>query len=168
MNYCYFSTIGQDSHAFLLDSQPGTIKLAGIDVPCNHVISANSDGDVLLHALTNAISGATGRNILGSVADKLCLEQKITDSRAYLQLALDDFSKIEGASIVHLSISIECLTPKLSPHIDSMKQNLSNLLNISTNQIGITATTGEGLTGFGRGLGVQVLVILSCRRLIAD
>ena len=54
-------------------------------------------------------------------------------------------------------MSIECLRPKITPHIPALKANLSQLLNLTESDIGITATTGEGLTEFGRGEGIQVL-----------
>jgi 2-C-methyl-D-erythritol 2,4-cyclodiphosphate synthase len=63
--------------------------------------------------------------------------------------------------VQHISISIECLKPKISPFIIDMKKNIAKLFNISTDDIGITATTGEGLSAFGKGEGIQVLCIIS-------
>ena len=156
------STIGQDSHAFDLSFEKGEymIRLGGIDVKNAYPISANSDGDVVLHAITNAVSGFTCRNILGSVADKMCLEEGIKDSREYLKVGLEDLENM-GAKILHVSISIECKRPKLSPVIEEMRLSLSKILNIAPSQIGITATTGEGLTSFGKGEGIQVFVIMT-------
>ncbi|SFV76716.1 2-C-methyl-D-erythritol 2,4-cyclodiphosphate synthase [hydrothermal vent metagenome] len=147
--------LGQDSHAFEDNNKP--LLLAGIDFDFNQGLRANSDGDVLLHALTNAISSITGVNILGTKADELC-QQGVTDSSEYLKLTL---LNLHNWDIQHVAISIECLMPKISPKINEMKANLAKLLNISTADIGITATTGEGLTSFGRGEGIQVLCIVS-------
>ncbi|MBR6483660.1 MAG: 2-C-methyl-D-erythritol 2,4-cyclodiphosphate synthase, partial [Clostridiales bacterium] len=85
-------TIGQDSHRFEEGTVEGfnTIMLGGCPVPFDRKISANSDGDVILHAITNAISGYTGINILGGKADELCLAQGVTDSRVFLNEALSD------------------------------------------------------------------------------
>ena len=66
--------------------------------------------------------------------------------------------------IVHLSITIECLRPKLKAHIPGIRTKLSELLGIDEKRIGITATTGEGLTGFGRGEGIQVFSLMSFKR----
>ena len=157
-NIISISTIGQDSHRFGSPCGETTIKLGGIDIPFDKPIEANSDGDVVYHAITNAISGFTGVNILGSEADKICLEQGIKDSSIYLEKALE---YLKDGKIVHCSITIECLRPKLMPHIPAMKESIGNILGIPASSVGITATTGEGLTGFGRGEGIQVFCILT-------
>ena len=159
--YAYISTIGQDSHRFGEPSGDCTIMLGGVAVPSDRPILANSDGDVILHAITNAISGLTGNIILGGIADKLCLEEGIKDSSVYLKKALEDLGDSE---IVHCSMTVECLVPKLKPYRDAIRARVGELLNISASSVGITATTGEGLTAFGRGEGIQVFVILSFRK----
>ena len=65
------------------------------------------------------------------------------------------------AKIVHVSMTVECLRPKLKEHIPSIKESVASLLGISASHVGITATTGEGLTGFGKGEGIQVFVIMT-------
>lgn len=149
--------LGQDSHRFLDSPDPSRpLLLGGIEfegLPLN----GNSDADVVLHAVTNAVSSVTGVNVIGKIADDLC-KQGITDSTEYLRVALEHLGE---QRISHLAISIECLTPKISPKIDAMKARLGELLNIAATDIGITATTGEGLTGMGRGEGVQVLAVLT-------
>jgi len=150
--------IGQDSHRFDFEDKGKKLVLAGVVFENHTPLSGNSDADVVLHAVTNAISGVTGVNILGKIADKMCLEEGITDSSAYLKEAL---KYLGDKKIVHLSISIECSTPKISPRIDEMKKSLSRLLDIDISDIGITATTGEGLTAFGQGLGIQVFSIVT-------
>ncbi|MBR3464098.1 MAG: 2-C-methyl-D-erythritol 2,4-cyclodiphosphate synthase [Clostridiales bacterium] len=159
--YAYISTIGQDSHRFGEPSGDCTIMLGGVAVPSDRPILANSDGDVILHAITNAISGLTGNIILGGIADKLCLEEGIKDSSVYLKKALEDLGDSE---IVHCSMTVECLVPKLKPYRDAIRARVGELLNIPASSVGITATTGEGLTAFGRGEGIQVFVILSFRK----
>ena len=157
-NIISISTIGQDSHRFGTPCGETTIKLGGIDIPFDKPIEANSDGDVVYHAITNAISGFTGVNILGGEADKICLDQGIKDSSVYIEKALE---YLKDGRIVHCSITIECLRPKLMPHIPAMKESIGKILGLSVSSVGITATTGEGLTGFGRGEGIQVFCILT-------
>ena len=157
-NIVSVSTIGQDSHRFGEPCGETLIKLGSIDIPFDKPIVANSDGDVVLHAITNAVSGFTGVNILGGEADKICLEQGIKDSTVYLKKALE---YMKEGRIIHCSVTVECLRPKLMPHIPKMKEAIGELLGRPKTSVGITATTGEGLTGFGRGEGIQVFCILT-------
>lgn len=150
--------IGQDSHRFDFDDQEKQLVLGGIVFEGEPPLQGNSDADVILHSITNAISGVTCVNILGDISDKLCLEQGITDSSVYLNEALKHLGDYR---IIHLSLSIECAKPKITPKIADIRKSLSLLLSIPENCIGITATTGEGLTAFGQGLGIQVLSIVT-------
>lgn len=151
------SAIGQDSHRFTEEEKP--LVLGGHLIPGEAGLLANSDGDVVLHALTNALSGLTGRNILGAVADELC-QAGITDSRAYLTEALKDLAAI-GGRVVHVSFSLEGKRPHMAAHIPAIKASLAALLGLDPSQVGFTATSGEGLSAFGRGEGLQVFCILT-------
>jgi 2-C-methyl-D-erythritol 2,4-cyclodiphosphate synthase len=150
--------IGQDSHRFDFEDPEKKLVLGGIVFEGEPPLHGNSDADVVLHSITNAISGVTCVNILGEISDKLCLEQGIKDSSVYLREALKYLCDYR---IIHLSISIECARPKITPKIAEIRANLSALLNIPENCIGITATTGEGLTPFGQGLGIQVFSVVT-------
>ncbi len=151
--------LGQDSHRFEFTNQTKPLMLAGVHFPGAPPLQGNSDADVVLHALANAISGITGINILGTISDELCLNQGLTDSRVYVQEALKYLKP--GWKIAHVSCSIEGKIPKISPQLAEMKTSLSQLLNLSIEDVGITATSGEGLTEFGRGEGIQVLCIVT-------
>jgi len=152
--------IGQDSHAF--EETPGKpLILAGIKLDHPMGLKGNSDADVVLHSITNAVSSITGNNILGSVADQLC-QEGVTDSSNFLKLALDD---LRDWRISHIAIAIECLKPKISPQIDSMKKSIAKLCHINKTDVGITATTGEGLTAFGKGEGIQVITIVTVNKI---
>lgn len=148
--------IGQDSHRFDIENKEKKLILGGIVFEDEAPLNGNSDADVVLHAITNAISGITCKNIIGKVADDMC-RQGITNSEEYLKEAL----KYLDDKIVHLSISIECKTPKITPKIEQMRENISRILGIQANQVGITATTGEGLTSFGKGEGVSVFCVVT-------
>ncbi|AEV67284.1 2-C-methyl-D-erythritol 2,4-cyclodiphosphate synthase [Acetivibrio clariflavus] len=145
--------IGQDSHRFDFENTEKKLILGGVIFDDAPPLEGNSDADVILHSITNAISGVTCVNILGPVSDDLCLNKGIKDSKVYLKEAL---KHLNGRRILHLSISIECLIPKITPKIPEIRKSLSELLCIPENSIGITATTGEGLTSFGQGKGIQV------------
>lgn len=145
--------IGQDSHRFDFNNKDKKLILGGVVFEDHAPLEGNSDADVILHSLTNAISGVTCVNILGPISDEMCLKREITDSSAYLKEAM---KYLGDSKIVHVSISIECLTPKITPRIPEIRKSLSTLLDVPENCIGITATTGERLTQFGQGLGIQV------------
>lgn len=148
--------IGQDSHRFDFEDKNKKLILGGVVFENSTPLSGNSDADVVLHSITNAVSGITCKNILGKIADDMC-KSGITDSEEYLKEAL----KYLNEKIVHLSISIECKTPKISPQIEEMRKNIARILNIQETSVGITATTGEGLTEFGKGNGISVFSIIT-------
>ncbi|MCC5831649.1 MAG: 2-C-methyl-D-erythritol 2,4-cyclodiphosphate synthase [Chlamydiales bacterium] len=150
--------IGQDSHRFLHEESTKPCLLGGIvfeDVPG---FRANSDGDVIFHAICNAISSITGEIILGKRADELLEREGITDSSVYLHEALKTLGKQQ---ITHVALTIEASRPKLLERIPELKENIAREMNLDPTQIGITATTGEGLTDFGCGLGLQCFCIIT-------
>lgn len=148
--------IGQDSHKIDNENKEKKLRLGGIEFNEPFSLLGNSDADVVLHAITNAVSGITGKNILGKIADDMCKEG-ISNSEEYLKEAL----KYLKENIVHVSIAIECLKPKIAIKIPTMRSNIARILNIEENAVGITATTGEGLTEFGKGNGIQAFVCLT-------
>ncbi|MBO4928538.1 MAG: 2-C-methyl-D-erythritol 2,4-cyclodiphosphate synthase [Clostridiales bacterium] len=171
MQYEYANGIGQDSHRFMqpceaqlksADKWPKKLILGGVEFPGETPLVANSDGDAVLHALTNAISGVTGINILGAIADQMCREG-ITDSSAYLAKSLS-FAKDQNWELTHISITIEAQRPKFTPMIGPMKVRIGDLTGIDPQRIGITATSGEQLTRFGEGEGIMVFASVTMRR----
>ena len=152
-------SIGQDSHRFATAQNNKKLIMGGVLFDTAPAFEANSDGDVVLHAITNAVSGITCRNILGKVADDMC-KSGITDSREYLKVALKDLEEKKFRP-VHLSMTIECARPKISPKVEEMRESIAALMGMTPDSVGITATTGEGLTAFGQGLGVMVFCILT-------
>lgn len=145
--------IGQDSHRIQEPAAGKALVLGGVKLAEDYALEGNSDSDVVLHAITNAISGITGRPILGPVADKLC-KAGVTDSAAYLARALEDLDGI-GYRLTHVSVTLECRRPKILPVLAAMTGKVAELLGVAPEDVGITATSGEGLTDFGKGLGVQ-------------
>lgn len=171
MQYEYANGIGQDSHRFMqpceaqlksADKWPKKLILAGVEFEGETPLVANSDGDVVLHALTNAISGVSGVNVLGVIADQMC-KSGITDSSAYLAKSLE-FAQGLGWELRHISLSIEAKRPKFTPKIGAMKESICQLTGLDPAHIGITATSGEQLTRFGEGEGIMVFASVTMRR----
>jgi len=154
----YRTGIGQDSHRFLSDESSKPCIIAGVlfeDIPG---LAADSDGDVVFHSICNAITSVSGIPILATVAIDLCMNSGITDSRVYLEKA---FQSLKTQKIIHVAISIEAQRPRIQKKIGQMKHNISEILNLKISQIGITATSGDGLTDFGCGEGIQAFCIIT-------
>lgn len=149
--------LGQDSHQF--DSEKMGLTLAGHFLADQPKLKANSDGDVILHAVFNALSQAIGDMSLGFYADSLC-EKGVKDSKKYLDVILKKVEQ-QNFKINSLGLMIECKKPKIDPLTLKLKKSLCNILNLPPSRIGITATTGEELTMFGAGLGIQCFAIVS-------
>lgn len=149
--------LGQDSHRFE-ETLTKPCRLGGVTFEDVNGLQGNSDSDVVLHAICNALSGIHGTPVLGPITDKMC-KAGITDSAEYVKEALTFMPA--DYTLTHLSISIECLRPKIIPKMAEMKSAIAALLPLTEKDISITATTGEGLTDFGKGLGVQAFIIAS-------
>lgn len=155
----HFKTgIGQDSHRFLSQGSSKPCVIAGRifhEVPGFH---ANSDGDVVYHAICNAITSLSGVLILGGRADELCENEGITDSAVYLKEAA---ATLGDDQISHVAVSLEAIKPKFKEHLLEMRQNIADVLDLDVTQVGITATTGENLTNVGCGEGVSCIAIVT-------
>lgn len=158
-NFMFRIGLGQDSHCFTQDKNKPFV-LGGVIIPNENGLKADSDGDVILHSICNALSSAIGGNSLGTWADEMCLEQGIKDSAKYVEYIFN-VVKNKKYKVDNVSISVEAKKPRLTiEQIKSIKEKISKLLEINTDQVGITFTSGEGLTAFGRGEGIQVLSII--------
>ena len=152
--------IGQDSHKFS-SSKNKKLVLGGFEIKNETGFEANSDGDVILHALFNALSTAIGDKSLGFYADEMC-KDGITDSKKYLEFILNKV-KERNYKISNVAIMLEGKKPKIDKHVGKIKKSLSRLLKIKEENIGIAATSGEELTEFGKGNGMQCFVAVSLR-----
>ena len=155
--------IGQDSHRFLPPDSSKPCVIAGVIFEEVPGFNANSDGDVVFHAICNAISSLTGILILGAIADDLCLKDGITDSEVYLIEAMKTLGK---QKVSHVAVTIEAKKPKFKERLLEMRKAIARVMNLDMTQVGITATTGEGLTDFGCGDGVQCFAILTTEEIL--
>lgn len=153
--------IGQDSHPFENQKSKKSLVLGGITFPNETGLHGNSDCDVILHALFNALSSAVGKESIGVYSDPMCLDQGIDDSSEYLKVALKMVAH-EGYKINNISIAVECERPRFPNELTrQIRKKIGQLCSVSENCVGITATSGEGLTAFGKGKAVQAFVIVS-------
>ena len=150
--------IGQDSHRFLSKDSSKPCIVGGIIFEGVPGLDADSDGDVVFHAICNAITSLSGVPILGGIARDLCGKNGITDSQVYLEKAL---LTLEQQKIAHVALTIEGKRPHFEQRIPEMKKKIAEVLKLETKAVGITATSGDGLTDFGCGDGLQCICILT-------
>lgn len=150
--------IGQDSHRFLPADSSKPCIVGGVIFEGVPGLDADSDGDVVYHAICNAITSLSGVPILGGIARDLCRKDGITDSEVYLERALQTLGK---QKIVHVALTIEGKRPYFEEKIESMKRKISSVLKIKHAAVGITATSGDGLTDFGCGDGLQCFCLMT-------
>lgn len=158
MSYKIRTGIGQDSHRFLPPDSTKPCVIAGVIFDSVPGFNANSDGDVVYHAICNAITSLTGVLILGDIADDLCLKDGITDSEVYL---LEAMKTLGNQKITHVAVTIEGKKPKFKAYLLEMRSSVARVMGLDITQVGITATSGEGLTDFGCGDGVQCFAIVT-------
>lgn len=161
---------GQDSHRFESAIRPqGFISrnpwgqkkpliLGGVRISEGNGLTGNSDADVILHAMCNALSSAMGGGSLSTWSDAMC-KGGITDSRAYLREILKRM-RHAGFCVVNISIGLEAGKPKLERELPRINQSVAKLLWLPVTAVGTTVTSGEGLTSFGRGEGIQCFVVV--------
>ena len=152
--------LGQDSHRFSHVHEKRDLYLGGVKIEGERGLKGNSDADVVLHSLFNSIAQIIGWKSLGSHADKMLEEKGITDSKEYLKEPLKKLKEMDYV-ITTVGITIECQKPKIDPVSDLIKESVANILGIEPEQVGIIATTGERLTAFGKGEGIQVFTVVT-------
>jgi 2-C-methyl-D-erythritol 2,4-cyclodiphosphate synthase len=132
---------GWDSHAFAAGVP---LKIGGIAIDHPEGLAGHSDGDVLLHALTDALLGALAVGDIGSFFPPGDPRWKNADSAIFLELALDEL-KTAGYRIVNVDTTLVLAAPKIGPISGDMRQRVAELLHIQPNAVGIKAKTPEGM-----------------------
>lgn len=143
---------GFDVHAF----GPGEfITLGGVRIPHTHALIAHSDGDVLLHALCDALLGAAGLGDIGQHFPDSSAEFKGIASRILLRRVVT-LLREQGLTVGNADATIIAQAPRMAPHILAMRENIAADLAIVPNRINVKATTTERLGYIGRGEGIAV------------
>jgi len=153
--------IGYDIHK-LIESNKSDFKLSGISIPFEKRCVAHSDGDVAIHALIDALFGAAALGDIGTHFPNNDLQYKNIDSTILLQNCNQLLQK-NGYTIENIDINITTEKPKLAPYITSMRNRLSEILNVAVTKISIKAKTNEQLDAIGRGeaIAAQAIAVIS-------
>jgi len=144
---------GVDTHAFG-KAQP-YILLAGVKIPSDSGLIAHSDGDVLTHAVMDALLSAAGLRDIGFYFPDSDSAYENANSMLLLQKVVTLISE-RGFAVQNLSVAVQAEKPRLAKYIDEMKNNLASALGVDPTAVGITAGTNEGLGYVGEGKGITV------------
>ena len=150
--------LGFDVHALV----PGRkLMIGGVDVPFDRGLLGHSDGDVLLHAICDALLGAAGLGDIGRHFPDTDDSLSGADSRVLLRATGEQLHR-HGFRVVNLDATIIAQAPRMAPHIAAMIECIAETLGIAQSQVNIKAKTTErlGLTGRGEGIAAQAIALI--------
>ena len=149
---------GYDSHVF---ESGKPLVLGGVIIPECDGLRAHSDGDVLIHAVIDALLGAAALGDIGSHFPETCERWKGADSARLLAAAIAEAGK-SGHALVNLDATVICERPKLRPHVEVIRNRLAEILGVKVGQVSVKGKTNEKMddVGAGKGIVVHAVVLL--------
>jgi 2-C-methyl-D-erythritol 2,4-cyclodiphosphate synthase len=152
---------GFDVHKFSAKKENANIIICGVAIPYESELLAHSDGDVALHALSDALLGAAALGDIGHHFPDTDPAYANADSRVLLKQVMSSVAE-KGYSVANLDITIMAQAPKMAPHINVMRSNIAADLNLVLDQVNVKATTTEKLGFVGRkeGIAVEAVALL--------
>ena len=148
---------GYDSHVF--DGEGKPLVLGGVVIPGERGLKAHSDGDVLIHAVIDALFGAAALGDIGSHFPDTDPKWKGADSALLLQSAVAELGERE---IVNLDATVICERPRLAPYIAGIRARLAELMGIGVDRVSVKGKTNEKMddVGSGKGIVVHAMVLM--------
>jgi len=143
---------GYDAHRFEVGSP---LVIGGVTIPHSHGLAAHSDGDVLIHALCDALLGAVGEGDIGRHFPDSSAEFKGIDSRILLRRVIDTL-RASGWRGGNVDVTVIAQVPRMGPHIALMVAKLAEDLQVDPGQVNVKATTTERMGFAGREEGIAV------------
>lgn len=152
---------GYDVHRFDLAAGPAMQPLGGVAVPVAHPLLAHSDGDVVWHAIIDAVLGAMAWGDIGDWFPDTSPQWQHIESRKLIQPLWLKVTEA-GYALGNLDVTVVAEQPKLSPHKAAMRAQIANVLQARIDQVNVKATTTEtlGFTGRGEGMACHAVVLL--------
>ncbi|MEZ6128168.1 MAG: 2-C-methyl-D-erythritol 2,4-cyclodiphosphate synthase [Planctomycetaceae bacterium] len=138
---------GHDTHRIIPDRR---LVLGAVTIDCDFGLDGHSDADVLLHAVIDALLGATGRGDIGEWFPNTSAEWKDVDSALLLEQVWNDL-KSDGWQLQNLDCTISAERPRLGPWKPQIRKRVAELLGVSADQINVKAKSGEAVGPVGRG-----------------
>ena len=150
---------GIDVHKFVENRD---LWIGGVKIPYEFGLAGHSDADVLLHAVMDALLGASAKGDIGKHFPDTDEKYRDADSLELLAHVME-LIKNDGYSVSNIDVTIIAQAPKLAPHIEQMVNNLSRTMNLDTSRINVKATTTEklGFTGRKEGIAAEAVCILT-------
>lgn len=149
--------IGYDVHAFA----PGRrLVLGGIDIPHDRGLDGHSDADVLVHAIADALLGAAALGDIGAHFPPTDLRWKDVDSRRILE-HVAGLVRLAGYAPHNVDATVIAEAPRIGPHAAAMREVIAGCLNVPIADVGLKATTNEGMGFVGRGEGIAALAVVT-------
>ena len=151
---------GYDAHRFC-DGTNRPLIIGGVEIESSLALEAHSDGDVLLHALTDAILGAAGRRDIGYHFPDTDPKYKNADSRVLLRDAVG-LVRGDGFEIDFADMTVIAQMPKMAPYIEAMRAEIASVMGVDLSRVNVKATTEEkmGFTGRGEGIRAHAVCLL--------
>jgi len=154
--------LGYDIHLLA----PGRkLVLAGVQIPCDRGLIGHSDGDVVLHAVIDALLGAAGLADIGEQFPDTDPAYKDADSRMLLLQTLQKV-KAKGFAPLNIDTTVIAEKPRLRPHKPALRKQLAQLLNLNEYAVSVKAKTHEGLGEIGAGHAVACQAIVSLTKIV--
>jgi 2-C-methyl-D-erythritol 2,4-cyclodiphosphate synthase len=153
--------IGFDAHPF---ASGRALRLGGVEIPAAKGLSGHSDGDALLHAIADAILGASGLGSLGDLFPDSDPAWKGSDSAVFVEKARE-LAAERGLAVENLDAVVIAETPRIAPHVAAMRRSIAALLAAEESRVSVrgTSTNAMGFAGRGEGLAAIAVVLLTVR-----
>ncbi len=144
---------GYDSHVFTDAAKP--LVLGGVLIPDSPGLKAHSDGDVLIHAVIDALFGAAALGDIGSHFPDTDAAWKDADSALLLETAMAEV-RAAGHQLGNLDVTVICERPRLRPHVEAIRARLARILGVDVAQVSVKGKTNEKMDDVGAGKGIVV------------
>ena len=148
--------LGFDAHPFSLS---GELKLGGVIIPHGVGLEGHSDGDALLHAITDAILGAAGQGSIGDHFPPTDPQWKGADSAKFLERA-QDLARDKFLVIHNIDAIVIAEAPRIAPHAAKIRERIAEILGIDADAINVRGTSSNGMGFPGRGEGIAAMAVV--------
>ena len=158
---------GYDLHRFGATGTGVSIRLAGVEIPHNQQVIAHSDGDVLIHALCDALLGAMSQGDIGQHFSDQAEHWRDAVSREFLRL-IAELMEHQGYRLENADLTLICEAPRIGPYRKKMCERIAEDMGVAVDRINVKATTAEGVGAVGRGEAMAAHAVVLLRRKTDD